>query len=76
MLIKKQKDRKYLTLYLSDCGKSFWIEKIDVAYCYKLKTQLDVTGNFDIFLNILAQGLKAKVNLRNVTSNPVIEISS
>lgn len=42
VLIKKQKNKDYCTLFLTDCSDKFWIEKMDIEYCEQLKEEMNV----------------------------------
>ncbi len=42
LLIKKQKDKDYCTLYVTDCDTNIWIKKIDQIFFEELKDQMSI----------------------------------
>ena len=49
ILIKKQEGKQFCTFFLTDCSDNIWIEKIDIDYCEKLKTEMNVKTSINTF---------------------------
>ena len=47
LLIKKKSDRNVCTLFLTDCGEYFWLERIDQDFVQYLKEELKINSEMN-----------------------------
>jgi hypothetical protein len=64
LLIKKQKDKEYCTLYIADCESKFWIKKIDKGFLEDLKEKMSINTDLSVFCMHLVKNLKDKSKLK------------
>lgn len=63
VLIKKQKNKDYCTLFLTDCSDHFWIEKLDITYCEKLKAEMNVKTRTEAFAKHIVEAFSNQPKL-------------
>lgn len=63
LLVKKQKDKDYCTLYLTDCESKFWIKKIDRSFLEALRVSLSIDNGLKVFSQHFANHLKENSRL-------------
>lgn len=64
LLIKKQKDKDYASLYITDCDSTFWIKKIDKEFFDELKTKMSINTELKVFCDHFIKNLKEKSKLK------------
>lgn len=74
LLIKKQKDKEYCTLYIADCESKFWLKKIDVGFLEELKERMSINTDLLVFSRHFVKNLKEKSKLRVDNGEMVVEI--
>lgn len=47
--MKKQKDKEYCTLYITDCESKFWVKKVDRNFLEELKEGMSINTNLSVF---------------------------
>lgn len=60
LLIKKQKEKPYSTLYITDCESNFWLKKIDQLFFKEIKDELSINSCLKKFSEHFIKGLKSK----------------
>lgn len=63
LLLKKQKDKNYSTLYVTDCEANFWIRKVDSEFFEELRASLNVNSDLGTFSRHFITSLGQKSRL-------------
>jgi hypothetical protein len=55
LLFKRQRNKNYLTLYVTDFDENFWVQKIDRPFLEKLRDGLSINTELLLFCSHLAK---------------------
>lgn len=61
--MKRQKDKDYCTLYITDCESKFWIKKIDSDFLQSLKQSMSINTELHLFTKHFANNIKENSKL-------------
>jgi hypothetical protein len=73
-LIKKQKEKDFCSLYITDCDSRIWIQKLDLAFFASLKEKMSINIEMISFCTHFIKNVKNSSKLKLENNNLEIEM--